>query len=165
MHVSKLRLFALSAAAVLLTSCAKEALEAAQEQGVASSSCGQPGARLQASFSGGAYCASGNITAIGDSASVIVTGFDLMGRTLMIQFDSLAPGTQSITAAHNGILFMSTGNSYTIHPQHPGTLTITAFDAANRRLKASFSAQLMNEMSGHSLNAQGEVDVTYTVQE
>lgn len=146
----------------LLTSCMKDSDRLPQQAGSLPATCGSAGARLQATVNGGSYCASGQVTAVGDGHSVVVTGLSLSGATLIVQVDSLALGTQAITEASNDLLFMENGNTYVMLPGQTGSITITAVDTTARVLKASFSATLGNEMSGVNRAIQGDLDVIWT---
>lgn len=161
MHASIPTLIALSAI-VLLGSCLKDTEELAQDTGLLPSTCGSTGARLQATVGGSTYCANGQLIATGDGSSVLITGLSLSGTTLIVQVDSLVAGTQAITEASNGVLYMENGNTYVVHPNEPGSLIISEADTAARILKATFNANLRNEMSGVSRNVQGEVDVVWS---
>ncbi|MBK8498295.1 MAG: hypothetical protein IPL52_05645 [Flavobacteriales bacterium] len=144
-------------------SCAKDTQEVAQDTGILPATCGSNGARVQASIDGSPYCSNAQVIATGDEGTVIVTGVDLLGSTLIVQADSLAIGAQPITDANNGLLYMQSGTPYVMMAGDPGTLTITAVDTIAHVLQASFSANLHNEMSGATRNVQGNVDVVYTV--
>lgn len=151
--------FTLLIAAFTLQSCAKEA----QDLGIVPNTCGTDGARLQASFNGSSFCPTAQLIAVGDSSSVIVTGVDLTGNTLIIQLDTLAAGDHPMTEASNGVLYMHIGKSFTIAPGSTGSLNISSFDAQTRRIKATFQAPLFNEESGETRQLQGELDVTYSM--
>jgi len=148
--------------ALSFSSCAKETLDVAQDIGLLPSGCGADGARFQASIAGSAYCASAQIIATGDGSSVIVTGIDLAGNTLVLQLDTLAVGEHPMNEASNGALYMQAGTTYTIAPNVAGVLTISAHDPDARKLKASFDVPVLNEMNGVTKQVQGEVDVTYS---
>jgi hypothetical protein len=153
--------------AVLMTlfvACTKEN-EVAQEVGLVPDSCGSAGARIQASVDGGSYCANAQIMAVAGAGSAMVTGVDLLGNTLVIQFDTLAVGQHTITEAQNGVLYMQTGQTFTVAPGITGTLHITTYDSVQQVLSAHFSVQLYNEMSGATRVVDGEVDVVYTIEE
>lgn len=155
-------IFGLLVLALSFSSCAKEALDVAQDIGLVPSGCGSDGARFQASIAGSDYCASGQIIATGDGSSVIVTGIDLGGSTLILQLDTLAVGTHTMNEVGNGVLFMQAGTTYTIAPDVSGVLTISVHDPATRTLKASFDVPVFNETNGVSKQVQGEVEVTYS---
>lgn len=148
--------------AFLFTSCAKDSMDVAQDLGLLPNSCGSDGARVQASVDGDSYCANAQIIATGDGASVIVTGVALSGGTLVLQLDTLAVGEHAMTEAMNGVLYMHLGTSYTIAPGGQGTLSILIHNAGSRRLKATFSTPVYNELNGVTKQVQGEVDVTYS---
>jgi hypothetical protein len=158
-HAQRIPLFL--AIALVLASCAKD--ELAREVGLVPATCGTDGARLSATVNGSSYCASAQLVATGDSTTVIVTGVDLSGSTLVLQFDTLAVGTHVVTEAANGLLYMHNGTGFVVGPGQTGTLQITAHDASAHRLKAHFEAVLFNEASGTTRSVEGEVDVTYTV--
>lgn len=153
---------ALLAAFLSLASCAKETQDIAQDLGLIPGGCGTEGARLQASVGGEPYCATAQIIATGDGSSVIVTGIDLAGSTLILQLDTLALGEHPMNEASNGALYMQAGTTYTIAPSVAGVLTISAHDPDARKLKASFDVPVFNEMNGVTKQVQGEVDVTYS---
>ena len=148
---------------LLLASCAKDTEDIAQETVILPATCGSDGARIQATIDGSAYCGSAQVLATGDEGTVIATGVDLLGNTLIVQADSLALGIQPITEANNGLLYMQSGTPYAVMGGDPGTLTIIAVDTIAHILQASFSATLHNEMSGATRNVQGSMDVEYTV--
>jgi hypothetical protein len=148
--------------ALSLASCAKDSVDVAQDLGFLSITCGSDGARVQASVDGDSYCANAQIIATGDGASVIVTGVALSGGTLVLQLDTLAVGEHAMTEAMNGVLYMHLGTSYTIAPGGQGTLSILIHNAGSRRLKATFSTPVFNELNGLTKQVQGEVDVTYS---
>jgi hypothetical protein len=149
--------------ALSLVSCAKDSVDVAQDLGLLPNTCGSDGARMQASVDGDSYCANAQIIATGDGAAVIVTGVALSGGTLVLQLDTLAIGDHAMTEAANGVLYMQHGTSYTIAPGASGTLSILIHDAQTRRLKATFSAPVFNELNGLTKQLQGEVDVTYSI--
>jgi len=148
--------------ALSLSSCAKDSVDVAQDLGLLPNTCGSDGARVQASIDGASYCASAQIIATGDGTSVIVTGVDLTGGTLVLQLDTLAVGDHAMTEAANSVLYMRTGTTYTIPSGGQGTLSIQIHDAQTRRLKATFTAPVFNELNGLTKQLQGEVDVTYS---
>lgn len=147
------------------TACAKDTTELAQDVGILPSTCGSDGARVQATIDGASYCGNAQIIATGSEGTVIVTGVDLSGSTLVVQADSLAVGEQAITDATNGVLYMQGNTPYVVMPGQPGTLTITQVDTTAHLLKANFSVTLHNEMSGGTHAVQGSLDVVYTVEE
>jgi len=148
--------------ALSFSSCAKETMDVAQDIGLLPSGCGTDGARFQASVAGSDYCASAQLLATGDGSSVIVTGIDLAGSTLILQLDTLGVGNHAMNEANNGVLYMQAGTTYTIAPNVSGVLTISAHDPATRTLKASFNVPVYNEMNGVSKQVQGDVEVTYS---
>lgn len=147
------------------TACAKDTTELAQDVGILPSTCGSDGARVEATIDGSSYCGSTHIIATGSEGTVIVTGVDLTGSTLVVQADSLALGEQAITDATNGVLYMQGNTPYVVMPGQPGTLTITQADTTAHVFKANFNVTLHNEMSGGTHAVQGSVDVVYTVEE
>lgn len=148
-----------------LSGCAKDTAELAQDAGILPSTCGSDGARIQATIDGASYCGSAQVIATGSEGTVIVTGVDLTGSTLIIQADSLVVGEQAITDATNGVLYMHNSAPYVVMPGQPGTLTITHVDTSAHVFKANFNVTLHNEMSGGTHAVQGSVDVVYTVEE
>lgn len=159
------RYLPLAIIAIALVSCAKDTTEIAQDTGILPSTCGSDGARIEATVDGNSYCGSAQVIATGEESTVIVTGVDLTGNTLIVQADSLAIGVHEVTDANNGILYMAASTPYVIMPGDPGTLTITQVDTTAHVLKASFEAQLHNEMSGAVRQVQGSLDVVYTVEQ
>jgi hypothetical protein len=156
--------FCAMSALLLLTGCAKESLDVAQDVGLLPSTCGSDGARLQATTGEGAFCASAQILAVGDESSVTISGFDLTGTSIVLQVDSLGVGSRPMTEAQNGLLYMRSGTSYTNGPNTEGTLTIEIHDAATRRLKGAFQSSLINIQNGTEQSVQGQFDVTYTIE-
>lgn len=152
----------LALASIVLSSCLKDTEELAQDTGLLPSGCGSNGARVQASVDGASYCAGAQVLATGDGQSVIVTGVGLTGTTLIIQIDSLATGTQPMTEASNGLLYMENGSSFIIMPDQPGSISVTQLDTAARTIKATFDATVHNEMSGGSRAIVGSLDVQWT---
>jgi hypothetical protein len=137
-------------------------VDLAQDLGILPNTCGSDGSRVQASVDGDSYCANAQIIATGDGTSVIVTGVDLTGGTLVLQLDTLAVGDHAMTEASNGVLYMHVGTSYTIPPGGQGTVSVVVHDVQTRRLKATFSTPVFNELNGLTKQVQGEVDVTYS---
>ncbi len=148
-----------------LASCQKDTTEVARDLGVLPSTCGQDGARMQATIDGASYCGNAQLIATGDEGTVIITGIDLTGNTLIVQVDSLAVGEQDITEATNGVMYMHNGSPYVVMPGETGTLTITQVDTTAHVLKANFSVTLRNDMNGISHGVVGSLDVVYTVGE
>ena len=162
MRMNTLPLLAIALLTAGLVSCAKDTEDLAQSAGILPSTCGSDGARVQATVDGNSYCGNAQVLATGDEGSVMVTGIDLLGNTLVIQLDSLALGQQAITDATNGLLYMASGTPYVVEPGNPGTLTITQVDTSARTVKADFDAMLRNEMSGNARHVVGSLDVVYT---
>lgn len=150
---------------VALTSCMKDQQEVAQDVGLLPSGCGSDGARLEASVDGVGYCANMQLLATGSDGSVIVTGVDLEGNTLVLQFDELAVGAHVISEASNGALYMQLGLTYIVAPGTEGQLIITTHDPEAHRLKASFDVPLFNETNGVTRVVSGDLDVVYSVEE
>lgn len=150
---------------LFLTSCEKDTEERAQDAGILPTTCGSDGARLQATVDGSSYCGSAQLIAMGEDSTVIVTGIDLTGNTLVVQADELVVGEQVVTDASNGVMYMQGNTPYVVMPNDPGTLTITQADTTAHVLKASFNVPLHNEMSGGTRAVQGTLDVVYTVEE
>lgn len=156
---------AIAAATLSLSACMKDTEDTAQDLGILPSTCGSAGARLQASVDGASYCASAQLIATGDSSTVMVTGVDLSGSSLLLQVDTLAQGTFEINEMNNAIVYMQVGNTFVVDPAHPGTLTITAFNASTQELKAVFNVTLLNELNGQTRALNGDFDVIYTISE
>lgn len=144
-------------------SCVKDTAEVAQEVGLLPAGCGSEGARLQATVGGTSYCATAQLLAVGGEGSVILTGVDLSGSTLILQLDTLGVGMHAITEANNSMLYMQTGTSFVSGPDSDGTLVIEQHDASTRRLKGTFSTPLLNDVHGETRQAEGQFDVTYTI--
>jgi hypothetical protein len=151
-------------AIVMLSACAKDTADLAQDVGLLPTSCGSDGMRLQATTAEGAFCASGQVLAMGEEGSVLISGFDLTGTSIVLQVDTLGVGQHAITEAQNGLLYMRSGTSYTNGPSAVGTLTIESHDAASRRLKGGFQSTLINVASGQQQSVQGQFDVTYSTE-
>ena len=160
-------LYSLAAVAVTfaLAGCAKETQELAQEVGLLPSTCGSDGARLQATVDGSSYCANAQVIATGGDGSAFVTGFDLTGSSIILQFDTLGVGTHAITEAANAVVYMQAGASFVVGPDQGGTLTITEHNPDTHRLKATFQTSLFNAMNGQTRTVEGNVDVIYTEQQ
>jgi hypothetical protein len=152
-------LYILPITLLLATACAKQVKELAQETGVLPAGCGQDGARLQAQVGGTTFCADMQLQVIADEGSVIITGIGLNASSLMLQIDDLAVGTHAITEAANAMVFMHNGQSFTVQQGASGALDITALDLDARTLRAHFSVELRNEMSGETRLAQGALEV------
>ncbi|MGV3637973.1 MAG: hypothetical protein ACO1NQ_10055 [Flavobacteriales bacterium] len=148
-----------------LSACAKAGKEVAEELGLAPSTCGTDGARIQVDIDGSSFCADGSIVAISDGTSATITGVGLLGNTFSAQVDSVAVGTHTISEASNALLFMSTGTPYVPVGDSAGWLAIDEHDAASRRLKLRFQATVFNEMNGQSKPITGSCDVTYDTAE
>ncbi len=153
---------------VLLTAlsmgCAKDAAEVAREVGVLPSTCGTDGARLQANAGGDEFCASAQVVAIGDGASVMVSGFDLTGTSLVVQVDMPDAGTHTIEQSSNPILYTHAGAVFGAGADPAGELVIELHDETARRIKGSFDADLINVQNGEVRNVRGSFDVAYTIQ-
>lgn len=161
MRHTNLLLFSVSI--VTLTACAKAGKEVAEELGLIPSTCGADGARVQATVDGSSFCADGQIVAVSDGESANVSGIGLLGNTLTMQVDTLAPGTYTIGEAENAMLYLATGTPYATMGDSAGRLTIEAHDETAHTLKVSFQATLRNEMSGSSKPVSGSADVIYTI--
>lgn len=148
--------------AFMATGCAKQAQDIAQDLGLIPNECGVNGSRVSANFSGDAYCANAQVIATGDGSSIMVTGIDLSGATLVIQLDTLAMGQHPIDEARNAVLYSSMGSTWTVPAGAGGQLNIEAHDAQARRLKASFSAPVQDALSGTPRTLEGTLEVSYT---
>jgi hypothetical protein len=153
---------------VLLTAlsmgCAKDAAEVAQEVGLLPSTCGTDGARLQATAGGGEFCASAQVHAMGDGASVMISGFDLTGASLVVQVDMPDVGSHPIDQASNPILYTHAGAVFGAGSDTAGELVIELHDEIARRIKGSFDADLINVQNGEVRTVRGSFDVGYTIQ-
>ncbi|HRH36756.1 MAG TPA: hypothetical protein PK760_00330 [Flavobacteriales bacterium] len=143
--------------------CVKETEKAAQDTGILPTTCGSDGHRLQATIDGVNYCGNAQVIATGDSTTVIATGVDLLGNTIVVQADSLVVGEQAINMTSNGVLLIQSGSTYNVTPDHPGTLTISQIDTSAHVFKASFDVMLHCELSGVNRHVVGNCDVVYTV--
>lgn len=150
--------------ALLFIGCAKDTAEVAQDLGVIPSSCGSDGARLQANTGDGTFCASAQVLAVGDGTSVMISGFDLTGSSIVLQVDTLGVGVHAITEAENALLFMQSGSTFATGQNTSGELTIDQHDATARRLKGSFEADLINAQNGAVRAVSGSFDVTYSTE-
>jgi hypothetical protein len=150
--------------ALLFIGCAKDATDVAQDLGVIPSSCGTDGARLQANTGEGTFCASAQVLAVGDGTSAMISGFDLTGSSIVLQLDTLGVGVHAITEAENALLYMQNGASFATGQNTTGELTIQQHDAASRRLKGSFEADLINAQNGVVRTVSGSFDVTYNTE-
>ncbi len=157
-----INLLLLSVSIITLTACAKAGKEVAEELGIIPSTCGADGARVQAQVDGSSFCGDAQVVAVSDGISATVSGITLLGNTLSIQLDTLAPGTYTISEAENAVLYMAIGTPYTSMGDSAGSVTISSHDAAAHSLKATFAATVRNEMSGSTKAISGSVDVTYT---
>ncbi len=148
----------------LSTGCAKDAAEVAQEVGLLPSTCGTDGARLQADVGGGAFCARAQVVAMGDGASVMISGFDLSGTSLVVQVDMPDVGSHPINPSSNAILYTQAGAVFGVGTDTAGELVVELHDASARRIKGTFDAGLMNVQNGEVRSLRGSFDVTYTIQ-
>jgi len=153
------------ATVVGFTACMKDQQEVAQDVGIIPSTCGTAGSRMQASVDGASYCANAQLIATGDESTVMVTGVDLLGSSIILQVDTLVPGSFEINEMNNAVVYMQTGTAYAIDPTHPGMLTITAHNATTHNLKAAFDVTLLNELDGSTRTVVGDFDVDYTISE
>lgn len=148
--------------ALLLAGCAKDAAETAQDMGLLPEGCGMANARLQATVDNASFCASLQLTAVGDGSSLIVTGVNAAGTTLVLQVDDVLPGVHPITAASNGILYMQAGVSYTVASGTEGQFTVLVHDTATHRFEGSFDVLLTNDQNGATRQLSGDVVVSYS---
>lgn len=147
---------------ILLFSCVKAGKEVAEELGLAPSTCGTDGARVQVEVDEDSFCADAHISAISDGTSAMVTGVGLLGSSFSIQFDTLAIGTHTVSEASNAVMYANAGTPFVSVGDEAGTVTIEQYDASTGRLKAHFHATVFNEMNGNSRALSGSVDVTCT---
>jgi hypothetical protein len=150
--------------ALLATGCAKDALDAAQDAGLLPSTCGTEGARLQADAGGEAFCARAQVVAMGDGASVMISGFDLSGTSLVVQVDMSDVGSHPINQSSNAILYTQAGAVFGAGADTAGELVIELHDEAARRIRGTFDAGLINVQNGEVRSVRGSFDVTYTIQ-
>ena len=120
--MKQLRTFILPLLALSLVACMKEQRQVAQDLGLLPEGCGSEGMRMEASINGSAFCPDMQLVAVGDDASVIITGVDIAGNTLVLQVEALEVGEHAITEAVNGVLFMQVGMTYTVPPGVEGVL-------------------------------------------
>lgn len=165
MRTSQLAFFLFFAVIGCLTACVKDTDDLAQALGVIPNGCGTDGARFQATVDGNSYCASAQVFATGEGFSVMVTGVDLAGNTLVLQADSIAVGQQEMTAASNGLLYMESGTTYVMLPGNTGTLNINEADTTAHILKATFDAIIHNDASGAARHVEASLDVVYSVEQ
>lgn len=148
-----------------MMACTKEEEDLAQSTGILPSTCGTAGARLQATVDGASFCATAQLIAMGDESSVMVTGIDLTGNTIILQVDTLATGVFPISEMENAMVYMHTGTNFAVDPANPGSITITDHNAAEHTIKAGFAVTLLNELDGSTRTLNGDFDVTYAMGE
>lgn len=148
--------------AVMLLSCAKETKEIAQDMGLVPEGCGTAGMRMEVSVDGGAFCPDATLVAMGSGSSVMISGVDLLGTTVVLQIDESTVGQHVITEAANSVLYMHLGSTFTVAPGVEGSLEITSHDPATRRLQGAFQVALFNELNGQTRQVSGEMDVIWT---
>ena len=148
-----------------LVACTKEEEDLAQSTGILPSTCGTAGARLQATIDGASFCATAQLIAMGDESSVMVTGVDVTGNTIIFQVDTLTTGVFPISDLENAMVYMHAGTNFAIDLAHPGSLTITDYNATAHTMKAGFAVTLLNELDGSTRTLDGDFDVTYTMGE
>ena len=146
---------------MLLAGCAKDVTEIAQDLGLLPPGCGTAEAHMQATVGDASFCATLQLSAVGDGSSVIVTGVDMAGTTLMLQVDDPAPGVHPITEAANAVLCLQAGATFTVAPGTEGQLTVLAHDTAAHRFTGNFTVLLTNEQDGGTRALSGDVAVQY----
>jgi hypothetical protein len=161
MHNLRLSFVSITAAVVVLSACQKEddPLSA-----VTNDTCGQDGARMEATIGGGSFCANASLIAQANDGTLMITGVSLTEGSLVISIDSMAVGTQALTEASNGALYTSIGGSYTVAQNDPGTITISFLDAAAHRAKGTCSVPLHLNGEGQVKQLEATFDVTWTEQ-
>jgi hypothetical protein len=125
--------------------------------------CGSSGARVEATIDGSDWCANASVLAIGDGGTVMITGINALGTTLVLQVDSIGLGPQPITEASNALMYLSLGLPYTPLNSDPGQLIIATLDTAARRITGAFEVTLHAD-GGGSRPVSGAFDVQYTQQ-
>jgi hypothetical protein len=151
----------LAAVIIPITACKKEKDEPAAPA-PAAAQCGIPGARLQATFDGAAWCPNVSLFADLGAGVMTINGMTMMGSTLTLELDSLSPGTYEMKEFTNSILFTTTlAAAYRSTDEAPASLVITAHDTGAKRIQGSFSGQLYSDLSGASKPVTGSFDMTY----
>ncbi|MBX2979651.1 MAG: hypothetical protein KF905_10175 [Flavobacteriales bacterium] len=146
--------------ALLLVACSKDD-DAPLAPQPAPAVCGIDGARLEATFDGGAFCANASLFA-SQAVSMTINGISQQGATLTLELDSVSVGTHAISEITNSILFTTQlAMAYQSTDATPGTLTITSHDTAAKRIRGSFSATLSNQIGLPSAAIAGNFDLYY----
>jgi hypothetical protein len=131
---------------------------------VINDTCGQDGARMQATIGGGSFCANASLIAQANDGTLMISGVSLTEGSLVLSIDSMAVGTQALTEASNGALYTSMGGSYTVAQNDPGTITISSLDAGSHRAKGTCSVPLHLNGEGEVKQLEATFDVTWTEQ-
>jgi hypothetical protein len=118
---------------------------------------------VEATIDGSDWCANASVLAIGDGGTVMITGINALGTTLVLQVDSIGLGPQPITEASNALMYLSLGLPYTPLNSDPGQLIIATLDTAARRITGAFEVTLHAD-GGGSRPVSGAFDVQYTQQ-
>ncbi len=128
--------------------------------------CGTPGARLQANFDGASWCPTVNLYATAAATGQIgINGITLMGSTLTLLLDSVAPGTYQMVETANAMIFTtSTSITYIAREIDPVTLVISEHDVVNRRIKGTFQGHVHTALLEPKA-IEGSFDVEYVVEE
>lgn len=153
----------LSLAAIVLVLCACQKDED-PISAVTNDTCGQDGARIEATVGGSAFCANASVIAQANDASLMLSGVSLTDGSLMLSIDSMFVGTQAVTEGSNGALYTSIGGSYTVAQNDPGTITISSLDAGSHRVKGTCSVPLHLNGEGQVKQLEATFDVTWTEQ-
>ena len=150
----------LSLATLVLVSCAADELV---DVVVPGDECGSSGARVEATVDGSDWCANAGVIGVGDGSTVIITGINAGGGTLVLQIDSLGTGPQVINEAANAMMFMQISLPFTPLNSDPGQLVIATLDTAARRVTGHFEVTL-HAAGGGSKPVSGAFDVHYQQQ-
>ncbi len=150
----------LSVLALTLFSCAADELV---DVVVPGDECGSSGARVEATVDGSDWCANASVIGVGDGSTVIITGINAGGGTLILQIDSLGTGPQVINEGSNAMMFMQLSLPFTPLNSDPGQLVIATLDTAARRVTGHFEVTLHAD-GGGSKPVSGAFDVQYLQQ-
>lgn len=124
--------------------------------------CSLPTGSLKWAISGVSRCA--DQTLFGDYGILMtINGIAGNGESLTLQLDSVRPGTYSIKADVNSILYTDNlAMAWQSTDDNPGTLTISLNDTNTNRFEATFSATLRNPLGASKTLNGGNIKVYYT---
>jgi len=124
--------------------------------------CTLPNGYMRWNFDGTSYCANASLFA--DNAILMtINGITQTGVTMTLELDDITPGTYSMTADTNSLLFTDQlAMAWQSTNADPGTLIITSNDTVNNILQATFNLTVRNPLSMTKTINQGEIKVFYT---